>query len=191
MPGLFRVGRLMSVIAMSTVAVLLASPVLAQDRPAALPTRDVDVTYRTEQNGQAFEQRSRFDAATQRMRLDLPTPGLYSIMDYRARTMAIVSDPDRGVLDMPGAAAQPGSTGAFSRRGTDQVAGLPCTEWEGPDSRGQTVLTCFTADGVMLRVRQGTQVLAVATRVAFGRMDPALFAPPAGYGHVARRPPQP
>lgn len=176
---------------MAIVAVLLASPALAQDRPAALPTRDVDVTYRTEQNGQVIEQRSRFDAGTQRMRLDLPTPGLYSIMDYRARTMAIVSDGDRGVLDMPGAAAQPGSTGAFTRRGTDQVAGLPCTEWEARDSRGQIVLTCFTADGVMLRVRQGTQILAVATRVAFGRMEPAPFAAPPDYGHVARRPPGP
>lgn len=194
-------------------SLLATLPAFAQDRPAALPTRDVDVTYRTEQGGQVIEQRSRFDAATQRTRLDMPTPGLYSIMDYRARTMAIVSDPDRGVLDVqappgtpgapsqpgaqPGAqagaqaGAQPGSTGTFARRGNDQVAGLPCTEWESRDSRGQTVLTCFTADGVMLRVRHGTQVLAVATRVAYGRMDPALFTPPPGYGHVTPRAPGP
>lgn len=162
------------------------------DRPAALPTRDVDVTYRTEQAGQVIEQRSRFDAATQRMRLDMPTPGMWSVMDYRAHTLAIVSDPDRGVLDMPaqpGAApgTQPGTAGAFVRRGQDQVAGLPCTEWETRDSRGQLVLTCFTADGVMLRVRRGTAVLAVATRVAYGPMAPSLFVPPPGYGHVTPR----
>ena len=161
---------------------------VAQDRPATLPTRDVDVTYRSERDGQVIEQRSRFDVATQRTRLDMPTPGLYSILDHRAHTLSVVSDPDRGVIDMPaGGAGQPGA-GSYVRRGQDQVAGLPCTEWETRDSRNQPVLTCFTADGVMLRARQGTAVLAVATRVAYGPMEPALFSAPPGYGHVTRRP---
>ena len=170
-------------------AMAVAAPVVAaaQDRPAVLPTRDVDVTYRSERDGEVIEQRSRFDAASQRTRLDMPTPGLYSILDHRAHTLSVVSDPDRGVLDMPaGGAGQPGA-GAYVRRGQDQVAGLACIEWETSDSRNQPVLTCFTADGVMLRARQGTAVLAVATRVAYGPMDPALFSPPAGYGHVTRR----
>ena len=164
---------------------------LAQDRPAALPTRDVDVTYRSEQGGQVLEQRSRFAAGQQVMRLDTPTPGLYMLMDYRAHQMSMVSEADRGVLDMPapGAASMPGGAApgaAYVRRGQDQVAGLPCTEWEVRDSQGQAALTCFTEDGVMLRARRGTQVLAVATRVAYGAMDPALFAPPSGYARVAR-----
>lgn len=174
-------------------AAALAIPVAAaaQDRPAVLPTRDVDITYRSERDGQIIEQRSRFDAALQRTRLDMPTPGLYSILDHRAHTLSIVSDPDRGVLDMPsGAAGQPGAGAAYTRRGQDQVAGIACTEWETRDTRNQPVLTCFTTDGVMLRARQGTAVLAIATRVAYGSMDPALFSPPAGYGHVARRSPQ-
>ena len=166
---------------------------VAQDRPVTVPQRDVDVTYRTERGGQVIEQRSRFDATLQRTRLDLPTPGLYSILDHRAHTLSIVSDPERGVLDMP-AGVQPGG-GAFTRRGQDQVAGLSCTEWETHDSRNQPVLTCFTGDGVMLRARQGNAILAIATRVAYGPMDPALFNPPPGYGHAtppgspdARRP---
>ena len=165
---------------------LLPAPAAAQDRPAALPTRDVDVTYRSERDGQVIEQRSRFDAALQRTRLDLPTPGLYSILDHRAHTLSIVSDPDKGVLDVP--AGVPAGSAAFVRHGQDQVAGLSCTEWETRDSRNQPVLTCFTADGVMLRARQGAAVLAVAVRVAYGTLDPALFSPPAGYGHVARPP---
>ena len=161
----------------------------AQARPVLTPTRDVDITYRTERAGQVIEQRSRFDAVLQRTRLDMPTPGLYSILDHRAHTLSIVSDPERGVIDMAsGAVGQPGA-GDYARRGQDQVAGLPCTEWETRDSQDQPVLTCFTPDGVMLRARRGTAVLAVATRVAYGPLDPALFVPPTGYGHVARRAP--
>ena len=178
---------------MTRPAALLALALLAplhahaQDRPALTPTRDVDVTYRTERAGQVIEQRSRFDAALQRTRLDMPTPGLYSILDHRAHTLSIVSDPERGVIDMPSGGTGQAGAGAYTRRGQDQVAGLPCTEWETQDSQNQPVLTCFTPDGVMLRARRGAAVLAVATRVTYGTLDPALFAPPAAYGHVARR----
>lgn len=169
------------------LAALPLAPAAAQDRPSLIPARDVDVTYRTERAGQVIEQRSRFDATLQRTRLDMPTPGLYSILDHRAHTLSIVSDPERGVIDMPSAAAgQPGA-GAYTRHGQDQVAGLSCTEWETRDSQDQPVLTCFTPDGVMLRARRGLAVLAVATRVTYGPLDPALFAAPAGYGHVTRR----
>ena len=69
----------------------------------------------------------------------------------------------------------------------DTVAGLPCIEWETRDLQGQAALACFTADGVMLRVRRGQVVLAVATRVAYGPIDPALFAVPPGYARVVGR----
>jgi len=159
----------------------------AQDRPALTPTRDVDITYRTERGNQVIEQRSRFDVALQRTRLDMPTPGLYSILDHRAHTLSIISDPERGVIDMPSGAAGQSGAGAYTRRGQDQVAGLSCTEWETRDSQNQAVLTCFTPDGVMLRARHGPAVLAIATRVIYGPLDPALFESPSGYGHVTRR----
>lgn len=163
----------------------------AQDRPAPLPTRDVDVTYRSQQGNQVLEQRSRFAAGAQRMRLDTPTPGLYVIVDYRAHTMAMVSTADRGVLDMPApATGAPGmaAAGMYVRQGDDRVAGLPCTEWQAKDTQGQPAVACYTADGVMLRARRGTQVLAVAIRVAYGPVDAALFTIPDGYDHVARKP---
>ncbi len=174
------------------MAALCAIPGLAcaQDRPAALPTRDVDVTYRSEQAGQVLEQRTRF--AGQLMRLDTPTPGLYMIVDYRAHQMSMVSDADRGVLEMKlppgfGPAGPAAAASGFVRRGQDQVAGLGCTEWEARDSQGQPALTCFTEDGVLLRARRGAQVLAIATRVAYGPMDPAIFAVPAGYARASRQ----
>ena len=169
----------------------LAAPAFAQDRPVTTPLRDVDVVYRSSASGKTLEQRSRFRAADQMLRLDTPTPGLYMIVNQRAHTVAMVSDPDRGVVDMPfqGTAVPGGLVGgqAFTRRGADEVAGLPCTEWETLDNLGQTILACFTADGVMLRARKGAQVLVAATRVAYGPHDPAVFTVPQAYSHVTGR----
>ena len=166
---------------------LQASPSAAQ-QPGLLPTRDVDVTYRSEQAGQVFQQRSRFSAETQRMRVDAPTPGVYTIMDYRTHAMAFISDADHAALETtqppaPARAAPPPST----RRGDDTVAGLACTEYETLDNQGHPTLACFTSDGVMLRARRGSQVLAVATQVRYGPLPPDLFAIPHGYERLTRK----
>lgn len=177
-------GAARAVLAVGLCAVwaqALAQPV---DQPAVLPTRDVDITYRSDPAG-GVEQRSRFSVAEQRTRLDMPTPGLFSIMDYRTRTMAIVSEPDRKVLETTGAA--PARPVVYQRRGPDQVTGLPCTEWEATDSVGQPAVTCFTPDGVMLRVRRGPQVLATATRVEYAPQPVALFQVPRNFEKVTRR----
>lgn len=171
-----------------------ALPAHAQDRPPTVPLRDVDVTYRAGQGNGMMQQRSRFRAADQRLRLDTPTPGLYAIVDLRSRTMAVISDADRAVMDLPAPAnAAPGGVAAaarFLRRGTDEVAGLACTEWETTDSGGLPTLACFTADGVLLRARRGAQVLVTATRVSYGGLDAAAFAVPPGYAHADRTSPQ-
>ncbi len=179
-------------------AISTVPPARAQaDRPQTLPTRDVDVTYRAGQGDQVVSQRSRWSAAARKMRLDTPTPGVYAIVDYGAGTLAMVSDRSRGVLDMPvPAGGLPGQAApgvAFARRGSSQVAGLPCTEWETRDLGGQPTLTCFTDDGVLLQARHGAQVLVQATRVAYGALDLAAFAVPPSYAHEAPRaaPPQP
>lgn len=171
-------------------AVLLASvPVLAQERPATVPTRDVDVTYRAGQGDQAVTQRSRWSAEARKMRLDTPTPGVYMIVDYAAQTLAMVSDADRGVLDLPtptaGLPGQNSTTATFTRRSGNQVAGLACTEWETVDSQGQATLACFTSDGVLLEARRGAQVVVQAVRVAYGPQDASAFAVPPSYSHLA------
>ena len=170
------------------------APALAQDRPPTTPTRDVDVTYQAGQGDKMVQQRSRFRASDQRLRVDTPTPGVYAIVDYRARTLAMVSDAEHAVLDMPApAGAVPGGVHAgqpgasFVRRSEDQVAGLACTEWETTDTAGLPTLACFTGDGVMLRARRGAQVLVVAARVAYGAQDPAAFTIPPGYAHTSSR----
>ncbi len=166
------------------LALLLASaPALAQDRPPRLPARDVDVTYRSG----SIEQRWRFRAFDQKLRLDPPTPGVYMILDYAAHQMTMVNDSEQAVLDTPAPATAPFGPGT-TRRGTDEVAGLRCTEWETGDSAGLPTLACFTQDGVMLRARRGAAVLVEAAHVSYAPLDAGLFVVPAGYRHHGRAP---
>ena len=181
------------------LALLAAMPAVAQEaRPTTLPTRDVDVTYRAGQGDQAVTQRSRWWARERKLRLDTPTPGVYLIVDYPAHTVAMVSDADRGVLDLPappgGLPGQggggTGSTepGAFTPRGSGEVAGLACRKWETLDTMGKPTVACFTPDGVLLEARRGAQVLVQAVRVSYGNLDAAALVVPPSYSRQPARP---
>lgn len=166
---------------LSTGLVLAAR---AADAPIIVPTRDVDVLYAADQGGQTLQQRLRWDVRDQLMRVDSPSPGLWMLVNYRNRQIFLVSDPQRSVLEMAAKAGPlPGQPGGanFVRRGTAQVAGLPCTQWEATDTQGQDTLACLTSDGVLLRAMRGRVVLIQAQRVAYGPQNPALFKLPAGY----------
>jgi hypothetical protein len=172
---------------------LVSGPAAAdQDRPPAMPTRDVDVTYRAGQGDRTVVQRSRWSATARKLRLDTPTPGVYVIGDYAEHTLMMVSEQAQGVLDMelpadglPGQAAS--GSASFTRRGDGKVAGHPCTEWETLDRQGQATLACYTEDGVLLEARHGAQILVQATRVVYGALDAATFAVPRSYSHERPR----
>ncbi|MBC7799643.1 MAG: hypothetical protein H7Z10_03395 [Gemmatimonadaceae bacterium] len=164
---------------------LSTAPAVAQERPATTPTRDVDVTYRAGSAEQPVTQRSRWSARDRMMRLDTPTPGVYVIVDYTARRMAMVNDTERAVLNLPpppeGFDGQPNDSVSYIRRGPGQVAGLSCTNWETTDTQGRAALACFTDDGVLLEARRDGQLLVQAQRVAYGPLDRATFAVPPAY----------
>ena len=135
------------------------------DQPLLRPSRDVDVTYRAAvpPGGEAIEQRVRWLAAAQVMRIDPPSPGLHVIIDYVARRMSVVRDATRSVVEMaaPDNAADTigGRTAAgFVRGGEAKVAGQACTEWQTRDREANPVLVCITADGVLLRAGTTDQV---------------------------------
>jgi hypothetical protein len=159
---------------------LMALPLYAQlpARPPAHPTRDVDVTYHVGDGRRLLTERMRWQATTQRQRVDPPTAGLFVVIDYRAGRMQTVRLADRLVLDM---AAPPTAEGQYARQGEDQVAGLACTNWESTASDGRRTVACITADGVMLRATTGGQVLLEAVAVDYAPQDPALFAAPDGF----------
>ena len=169
----------------------------ADERPLTMPSRDVDITYRMAApgpNGQIHElsQRMRWDIGADEMRVDTPNPGVYTIMDYRQHKLMVVREADKSVLIMHTgeSSAAPGVSrdAQFTRVDQDTVAGVPCTDWSTKDSAGRPSTVCLTADGALLRAKSGDQVLVQATRVAYGPIDPSLFAPPADYHPVT--PPQ-
>ena len=168
---------------------LLAAPARAADHPPIVPQRDVDVTYdvTAPAGGPAMTQRMRWSTAAGRLRVDPPTKGIYMIVDYRNKRLAVVKPEQQAVLDLPGAGpGMPGAAaGAYTRQGADQVAGLPCTVWQTADAAGQDTLLCLTADGVMLRASQGGRVLLQAASVTYAAQDPADFIPPDGFTHIA------
>ena len=174
----------LAVVLLTPLAAGLASGAHAADAPLIVPTRDVDVLYQADQGGQTLQQRLRWDVKDQLMRVDSPSPGLWMLVNYRNRQIFLVSDPQKSILEMGAKAGPlPGQPGGanFVRRGTEQVAGLPCTQWEATDSQGQPTLACLTSDGVLLRAMRGRVVLIQAQRVAYGPENPALFTLPASY----------
>ena len=165
------------------ISLCLAGAAAAQERPVITPTRDVDVTYRAG----AVEQRMRWLAAEQRLRIDPPGSDLYMLVDYHARRMQMVRPSDQKVVDLPTPATLPGQppAGRYARGGAASVAGLACTEWQTRDAAGDPATVCFTPDGVMLRAVRGGAVLVEAQRVAYGPQDAALFRIPPGYATIA------
>jgi hypothetical protein len=169
-------GRLVIlVIALTLVANARAQPPAG---PLAHPSRDVDVTYRMVRGDRVLTERMRWQAATQRQRVDPPTEGLFIVIDYRQGRMHTVRMSDKLVLDM---AAPPLVGGAYVRQGEDQVAGLACTDWEATATDGQPTVACITADGVLLRATAGDRTLLSAVSVDYTTQDPALFALPDGF----------
>jgi hypothetical protein len=172
------------------------------EHPPLRPAHDVDVTYALnarglgaadqaggghagEGGGATLHERLRWQAATQALRLDPPTAGLYVIIDLAAKRMTTVRTADKTVIEMPApdnVTGIPDSAAAAAvRRGTDTVAGLACTEWDMTDAADEAVQLCLTEDGVLLRARAGDRTLLSAEKVLYGPLDADLFRVPADY----------
>jgi len=173
-----------------------ASPGFAE-QPLLRPSRDVDVTYHAAapQGGKEIEQRVRWLAASQLMRIDPPSPELHVIIDYVARRMSVVRDGTRSVVEMAAPDSIAGVTGgeaatAFVRHGAATVAGQACTEWQTLDHDAHSALVCITEDGVLLRAGTAEQVWVSAVSVQYASQDPAAFRVPADYARHSPRTPR-
>ncbi len=187
----------MALVALAASVLAEPRPARAQDRPATIPTRDVDVTYMMIQSdapggARMLEQRMRWDVTSGKLRVDPPTPGLYMIMDFKTHRLDTVREAERMVIEL-NAAATTGTPGvasgaSFKKRGEANVGGLACTQWETRDASGELALVCLTPDGVLLRVASAGRVLMEAAAVTYAPIDPGAFRIPDGYRHVG--PPQ-
>lgn len=165
---------------------LLTAQAATADEPKLRPTRDVEVIYRSDAGPQPLEQRVRWDAAVQTMRIDPPTTGLYVIIDYVTRRMSVVHEAEKSVIEMAapaGMANVPGgeAPGSFVRRGEGTVGGLGCTVWQTVDRSGQPAEVCITDDGVLLHAGSAGRTLVTAVKVQYALQDPSLFRVPADY----------
>ncbi|WP_407927072.1 hypothetical protein [Acetobacter garciniae] len=82
----------------------------------------------------------------------------------------------------------------FTRKGTDTVAGQPCTVWQAYSAQGSTS-ACVTDDGFILR-QDGADVdglngQLVATSVSYETVPSSAFQPPVGYQEVKPHAPVP
>lgn len=176
---------------LALLALLLAAPAFAQDRPRLTPARDVDVIYRVAGPDGPLEQRLRWGVALGKLRVDPPSPGLFMVLDTARHLMDTVREADRTVLEVPTAAtALPGADtgGVFVRRGQAEIAGLACTQWATLDNGGRPALICVTEDGVMLRAAGNGRVLAVATSVQYAPQPAAVFRIPDDYRRISPDP---
>ena len=170
------------------LAVLVAHPALAQERPLLVPSRDVDIIYRVAGPDGPLEQRLRWGVGIAKLRVDPPSPGVFLVLDLAAHRLATVRESDRTVLEVPSAATMlPGaaSGGTFIRRGTAEVAGLACTQWATIDNGGHPTLICVTEEGVLLRAAGDGRVLALATAVRYAPQGEAVFRIPADFGRIS------
>ena len=180
---------LLTAAACLTLGVAGAPSAAAQERPPAMPGRDVAVTYRMAAGGMP-EMRIAWLTAEQRMRLDMPGQG-YMIVDQRGQRAFMVMDEARMVMEIPFAQntqrmAQLPQGARLTREGQDRVADTACTVWSYLEN-GRTGRTCITEDGVVLRVvgAGGPEETMEAIAVSYGAQDAARFRPPSGYGAMA------
>ena len=170
-----------------------ATPALADDHPLIRPSRDVAVEYRSTGGPQAPAMEPgkvvtmRFASKTGRIRIEGANGRGYAILDIDSGRMTMVMVEQHMYIEQP---ADPGMTAmfqarntAFTKTGTDTVAGVSCTTYEASinDRKGEV---CLTGDGVLLRARSGEPDRhreLEAVKVTYGDQPDYMFEAPTGF----------
>jgi hypothetical protein len=177
-------------------ALLTAGAAQAQDRPPPMPTRDVQVTYESEDRANAG--RVSWLTSEGRLRIESEAQRGVILVDTRGGGVMVVLEREREFHDMGKIAAVTTSTyhvigprNRLRREGEERIAGQACTVWrilppvQDGDDAVEPRRACITADGVPLRLVEGEGEDAVthytAKQVSYGQQDPARFRVPEGY----------
>ena len=167
----------------AVLALLLAgSPVRAEEPQPLLPTRDVDISYRsTRPNQPTIVERRRWSASDRLVRSEGPDKST-TLYDREAHEITIINPKNRTYLKLEGSLRQPldPEKGKLLKRGGESViAGLRCTDWSWTED-AETHTVCLTPDGVMLRLVVDGKTVMQALSVKYGR-QPAEFSGTANY----------
>ncbi|HUC18490.1 MAG TPA: hypothetical protein VMA37_12485 [Acetobacteraceae bacterium] len=171
-----------------------AMPARADDQPPLGPTRDVAVTYHVQDpQGATRIVHMYFDAADQRVHIDMSSQPGFLVIDHKAGEVTMVNSATHSYVQVPA----PPAMGNLMfrapdlrlvRQGTRTVAGISCTVWEMSQGGNQGGDACITGDGVVLSGRPAnapspdTGIEAVS--VAYGPQPATLFAAPSGYQRI-------
>ena len=174
------------VVSAAAFALLLAgSPLGAEEQtpPPLLPTRDVDISYRsTRPNQPTIVERRRWSASDRLVRSEGPDKST-TLYDREAHEITIINPKNRTYLKLEGSLRQPldPEKGKPLKRGDESVvAGLHCTDWSWTEDV-ETHTVCLTPDGVLLRLVVDGKTVMQARSVSYARQPVELFQVPPGY----------
>ncbi len=174
----------------ASLVMLLATPVVAQERPAVRPTHDVSVTYRlrgVDPNGRPESRQIHMSWTDQgrRMRLEMEGQSDFALVDYETSHITMVMLQRELYVALPFDPRHPPGLDipadvSMTEAGTDMVAGTRCVVWHLNGPLAGTA--CITPDGLPLRLRTTAtgEAAMEAVSVAYGPQPANLFTVPAG-----------
>jgi hypothetical protein len=148
-----------------------------------LPTRDVDITYRSTRPDQpTIVEHRRWSASDRLVRSEGPDKST-TLYDRDAHEITVLNPKNRTYLKLEGSLRQPldpEKGKPLKRGGESMVAGLHCTDWSWTED-AETHTVCLTPDGVMLRLVVDGKTVMQALSVKYGAQPAELFRVPPDY----------
>ena len=174
--------------------ILTTTAATAAEQPRYLPRQDAAITYRSTGTDPMIPQNLviRYFAAADRLRIEGGPLG-YLLVDRPMERVEMVMPQPRLVIELPpGGGITDGfilsNRLSFTRTGTDQVLGRPCTTYTVTADRATNAArgqVCLTPDGLLLRGegqgRDGRSARIEATSIALATQPAGLFTLPDGY----------
>jgi hypothetical protein len=162
---------------------LRGSPILADEPPPLIPTRDVDVTYQVSRPDQPkIIERRRWLVGEHLERVDGPDKSS-TIFDRNKDEVTLLNAANRTFRKLEGSARRPpgpASGAELKRGGSSVVAGLQCVDWSWTEDV-ETHTVCATPDGVLLRLVVDGHTILEARSVKYGPQAAELFQVPSDY----------
>jgi hypothetical protein len=178
-------------------AALAVAPALVWANPLMLPVHDVVVEYHTSglvpgpPGTLTSTVMVRFAGNGGRLRVDGPYGGFYALVDVDDARMIMVMPDKRIYVDQPAdpnlMALLQSNDPSFRKVGTEQVAGLMCTDYVA-DINGHYGRVCLTDDGVLLRAQiedADRHPKLDAVSVTYSPQPSDLFEIPEGFHRVS------
>ena len=162
----------------------------ADEHPPLAATRDATVLYRAQGPRDQAATSVRVHVSGGKLRVEPASLPGYVIVDRGADRVLLVMRQPHIYFETPARSDLvrdflPSERMHFTRRGSERVAGLPCTVWDVQAPEGRSGSVCVTADGIVLRGQghdpQYGSGGVEAVSATYAPQPASLFQLPAGY----------